>query len=93
LFIHVVPLDGDNPVAQADGAPSVAERLTLTWDDPSETLISAAFPVALPADLASGEYRVMIGLYNYVDGARLPISDADGKALGDSLELMRLKIG
>jgi hypothetical protein len=92
LFIHLVPPDDAQPLAQADGAPAVPERLTLTWDDPTETLISPPFQLAIPADLAPGDYRVMVGLYNFVNGTRLPVTDADSQPLGDSLELMRLKI-
>jgi hypothetical protein len=92
LFIHVVPEDEYTVLTQGDGAPASQDRPTLSWDDPAETLISPAFDIALPPDLPAGEYRVMIGLYNYIDGARLPIKDENGVDLGDALELMRLHI-
>jgi hypothetical protein len=34
----------------------------------------------------------MVGLYNYVDGARLPITDAGGNNLGDALELTHITL-
>jgi hypothetical protein len=92
LFIHVVPQAEYNVLAQGDGAPASLDRPTLSWDDPSETLISPAFDIVLPSDFPTGEYRVMIGLYNYVDGGRLPIKDENGDDLGDALELTRLRI-
>jgi 4-amino-4-deoxy-L-arabinose transferase-like glycosyltransferase len=92
LFIHVVPEDEYTILAQGDGAPASPDRPTLLWSDPGETLISLAFDIALPPDLPAGEYRVMIGLYNYLDGARLPIKDENGVDLGDALELMRIHI-
>jgi hypothetical protein len=92
LFIHLTPLDTPDALAQVDGAPTVPERPTLTWDDPGETLISPAFTLAIPPDLSPGEYRVLIGLYNYLDGQRLPVTDADGESPGDSFELARLTV-
>jgi hypothetical protein len=91
LFIHLLPLDGDVPLAQADGAPGSDVRPTLTWNDPSETLISQPFALNIPPDLPAGEYRLKIGLYNYETGARLPVRDGDAAA-GDAYELMRLKL-
>jgi len=94
LFIHLVPIKMNEYtiLAQADGAPSAPDRPTLSWNDPSETLISPPFLLSVPRDLSSGEYRVMIGLYNYVDGARLAVEDADGQDLGDALELLRVTV-
>jgi hypothetical protein len=93
LFIHVVPLDDYTVLAQGDGAPANSERPTLTWNRPDETLISPTFSISLPPDLAPGEYRVMIGLYNYLDGTRLTIQDAEGNSPGDAMELTRLTVG
>jgi hypothetical protein len=87
LFIHLVPLDGDVPLAQADGAPANPGRPTLTWNDPGETLIGQPFALNIPADLPAGEYRLKVGLYNYESGARLLVT-----AGGDSYELTRVKL-
>lgn len=75
LFIHLAPLDSVDAVTQVDGAPAVPERPTLSWNDPGETLISPPFVLTLPADVAPGEYRVLIGLYNYITGQRLTLPD------------------
>jgi uncharacterized protein with PQ loop repeat len=84
LFIHLVPRDADDVLAQADGSPAVPERPTLTWDDPGETLISPSFTVNLPETLSPGRYRIFIGLYNYATGQRLPVdSGADALLLTD----------
>lgn len=92
LFIHLIPADEYTVLAQADGAPAVPERPTLTWNEPSETLISPAFTVTIPPDLPAGEYRVMVGLYNYQTGQRLPVSDGNNAPLGDALPLMTLQV-
>lgn len=73
LFIHLIPIGEYRILAQLDGAPAAPDRPTLTWNDPSETLISPPLTITLPATLAAGDYRVILGLYNYVTGERLTI--------------------
>lgn len=93
LFIHLLAEDSDAPLAQADGAPARPERLTLSWNEPSETLISQPFALTVPPDAPPGSYRVMIGLYNYVTGQRLPVTDlTSGDSSGDALLLTRLEV-
>jgi hypothetical protein len=89
LSIHLTPDDSLQQVAQYDGSPAVLERLTLTWADPSETLISPVITLNLPQDIAPGQYRVLVGLYDFTTLVRLPLADS---SLGDSVELMRVKI-
>ena len=88
LFLHLVAADGTSPFAQVDGNPAVPVRLTQTWDRADETLISPRFTLNLPPDLAPGDYRVLLGLYNFETGARLPLQDAQG----DAWEVTRLRI-
>lgn len=73
LFIHLTPLVEYRILAQTDGAPAVPDRPTLTWNDPTETLISSPLTITIPASLEAGDYRVFVGLYNYVTGERLPV--------------------
>lgn len=75
MFIHLLPEDSGQPVAQFDGAPASERRLTLTWNDPDETLIGPSAGLTLPADLPAGEYRLVLGLYNFVSGVRLTLAD------------------
>ncbi len=88
FFLHLVAADGTSPFAQVDGNPAVPERLTLTWNRADETLISPRFTLTLPPDLAPGDYRVLLGLYNFETGARLPLQDAQG----DAWEVTQLRI-
>jgi hypothetical protein len=78
LFVHLVVQSSDTPLAQADGAPARPQRLTPTWADPDETLISQAFTLILPPDLPPGDYALRIGLYDHQTGARLPVVTAGG---------------
>jgi hypothetical protein len=83
LFIHLVSADTHVITAQVDGAPTVPERPTLTWTEPSEMLISPLFNLAIPPNLPSGEYHVSIGLYNYITLQRLALVDgSDSWMLG-----------
>jgi hypothetical protein len=93
LFIHLTPPDDDSVLAQLDGSPAVPERPTLTWDDPDETLISPAYILTIPADLPAGEYRVLVGLYNFTSGQRLAVADKEGNIMGDAYDLAHLTIG
>jgi len=92
LFMHLVPADEYTVLAQFDGPPAVPERLTLTWDAPSETLISPPLPLTIPEDVPPGTYRVMIGLYNFETGVRLPVRDSEGHQ-GDTYPLTTLEVG
>jgi hypothetical protein len=94
LFLHLLAPDTDVPMAQADGAPARPERPTLSWNDPSETLISQPFTLPLPRDAQPNLYRVVIGLYNYQTGQRLPVIDlSTGEVLGDGLSLTQIEVG
>ena len=92
LFLHLIGADDPRLFAQVDGNPAVPARLTQTWDRPEETLISPRFSLPLPDELPPGDYRVMLGLYNFETGERLPVRDASGAPLGDAWELLRLGV-
>ncbi len=93
LFVHLMPVDRVELITQADGNPAAPERLTQTWDDPGETIISPLFTLTIPADLAPGEYRAVMGLYNYETGVRLPVTDMiTGRFLGNMFEVARITV-
>ncbi len=72
VFNHLVPLDSMQIVAQADGPPLLSmRRPTSTWDDPDEVFIGRPFIIELGEVVASGRYRLIIGLYDPAAGRRL----------------------
>lgn len=89
LYIHLTPPDSRDVLAQVDGAPAMPQRPTVTWEHPDETLIGSSFAVSLPADLQPGEYRIVIGLYNFQTFERLPV---DSGTLEDGYEIFRLEV-
>ncbi len=87
LFVHLEPVGSDNLIAQADGFPGPTGRPTLTWNIPSETLISDPFLLTLPGTIRPGQYRLLIGLYDAATGQRLQTPQ------GDSMLLTTLTVG
>ncbi|GIV76185.1 MAG: hypothetical protein KatS3mg050_0579 [Litorilinea sp.] len=93
VFAHLVDGAG-NKVAQLDWQPR----------DPAGLLPATAWPVgqpvvdaqhlALPVKLPPGEYRLMVGLYNWQDGQRLPARADGGAALveGDAVAVATLQV-
>lgn len=75
MFIHLLPADSHQPAAQFDGPPASERRLPLTWDDPDEKLIGTTAIITLPADLPAGDYRLTLGLYDFMTGTRLTLAD------------------
>lgn len=75
MFVHVLAEGETQPVAQYDGFPAQKRRPAATWADADELLIGADVNIELPANLASGDYRLRVGLYNYETGQRLLLED------------------
>ncbi len=75
VFVHLLNSDGDK-VAQRDGQPVQWTRPTSTWTP--ETEIIDRYGMLLPVDLPVGDYTIAVGLYDPVNGQRLPISAGPG---------------
>jgi hypothetical protein len=88
-FVHVVDGDG-RLVAQQDGEPVGGSRPTTTWT-PDETVPDRR-GILLPHDLGNGEYKLVVGLYDPDTGERLPLIDAKGNPVGDSVPLGTIKV-
>jgi hypothetical protein len=84
VFVHLYAGLDQPPLAQQDGEPGGGLALTTTWP-PGQT-IADNHGVFIPRDLPPGEYRLLIGLYNYSDGIRLPVT-LNGIEQGDRLDL------
>lgn len=84
VFVHVTAAPDAPPVAQQDGEPGGGLRLTTAWL-PGEQ-IADNHGVLLPPDMPPGEYQLAVGLYNVLDGERLPI-EVNGEPVGDRLIL------
>jgi hypothetical protein len=87
LYVHLVPVDSRDVLAQADGQPGLPPRPTTTWDDAGETLIGSTLVFTLPAEIPAGEYRLIVGLYDWQTGQRLTTQTGD-----DFVELTRIEV-
>lgn len=80
LTVFVQMLGAERPVAQWDAPPLGGSYPTSMWR-PGE-VITDRFELAIPADLAPGQYPVIAGLYTQPDIRRLAVDGADHAALG-----------
>lgn len=75
VFVHLIAADSPPatpPSAQHDAWPCLGHESTSRWQIGEG--IADPHPIALPADLPSGEYDLWVGLYDWISGARLPIT-------------------
>jgi hypothetical protein len=76
LFVHVLDAAGAK-VAQLDWQPQdAAGRLPMTAWIAGQPVVDSQ-SIALPAELAPGSYRAILGVYDWESGARLPAAGAD----------------
>ena len=80
VFVHLLGAE-PQPVAQGDGPPLMGNYPTRVWA-PGE-VVTDPHPIVLPADLAPGQYRLLVGMYDLETMARLARLDGEG----DSIEI------
>jgi uncharacterized membrane protein len=80
VFVHLVGTS-ERPLAQRDGPPGGGALPTTGWL-PGEYLTDE-WVVPLPPELAPGEYRLVVGMYDPRTGARAPVSGPDGAQPND----------
>ncbi len=85
VFVHLLDRGG-RIVAQRDSEPVGGSRLTSGWGIGEEILDN--YGIMLPKELLSGEYQLVVGMYDSTSGERLPIYGRDGGRLpGDRVLL------
>jgi hypothetical protein len=82
VYLHVLNLDGVL-LAGADSAPLNGLAPTYTWQAGQ----AIADPRGLVVPPGVTECRVTLGVYDATTGARRPVTDADGRPLGDELQV------
>jgi len=85
VFVHL--LDGEGKiVGQRDSEPVGGSRPMSGWGIGEEILDN--YGIMLPKELPSGEYQLVVGMYDPTSGERLPIYEMDGERLpGDRVLL------
>jgi len=97
VFLHA-EREGRTLLAQDDGAPAAltpkgacgGERPTTTWM-PGDRIIERR-TLEIPADAATGDFPLLVGLYDYETLDRLPAVGPDGADAGTSAEIGRLRV-
>jgi hypothetical protein len=89
VFVHLLDEEGQL-VAQSDSAPAGGTRPTSGWGE-GEVIVDR-HGVLLGDELAPGTYELRVGMYLPATGERLPVQDAGGKPLGDSLALEMVEV-
>jgi len=83
VFVHIVDSSG-NIHAQLDTQPRAGTYPTSIWD--VGEIVRDEYALALPRELAPGEYRVAVGLYEYPSLVRARVQSG-GKEIGDYMLL------
>jgi hypothetical protein len=74
VFVHLVdPEDGDRVVAQGDAPPVGGRWPTSLWLP--GVAVDDVHTITLPPDLPAGTYPLLVGLYDPVTAARLPLPE------------------
>ncbi|GAG36689.1 unnamed protein product, partial [marine sediment metagenome] len=82
VFVHI---GGHDPVAQADSVPRCGEHPTYRWQVGEQVVDRHLLLVR--EDATSGVFPIWLGMYDFGTGSRLPVTDAQGKPGGNSLQL------
>lgn len=90
VFAHVLDEAGEK-VAQLDWQPhdQLGPRPMTTWIEGHEVVDPVTIP--LPATLPAGNYRVILGVYNWQTGERLAAQGAQSEA-GDVVTVLRFTV-
>lgn len=89
VFVHFI--DGNGVLrTQQDSIPRRGELPTNRWF-PGE-YITDEYTLALPNDLAPGEYRMAVGMYDEATGVRVPLTDANGARIADDAVILGERI-
>ena len=84
IFVHLLD-DSGQLAAQTDSSPAGGSLPTSGWQA-GEAIVDR-HGILLPDTLPAGEHELRVGLYAPATGDRLPVRDAAGQPLGDSLLL------
>jgi hypothetical protein len=89
VFVHLYDATG-RLVASHDGQPVYGFLPTSQW--PVGRIIVDRHDIALPADLAAGDYQLAAGLYDATTGERLSPVQTAGGPHGDRADLSTLTL-
>ncbi len=89
VFAHLLDDDG-RLVSQQDSEPIGGSRPTTTWR--TGEVLRDHIGILIPPGTASGEYRLVVGMYRPDTGQRLPVLNEEGIVVGDSVALSTIQV-
>jgi hypothetical protein len=94
MFVQLLTPDETARAAGYDGPPEDGNdrNATNTWVDTGEIRLGERFDMAVPADTAPGNYKLIVGLYDVVTAERLPVVDANGTPVADYAHLQGIDV-
>jgi hypothetical protein len=81
IFVHLVGPEGDL-VAQQDKYPYGGLFQTDRWRP--GLIVDDQYSIEIPQDVAAGEYRIAIGMYDEGTGERLRLTTPEGEPISDN---------
>ena len=85
VFVHLYD-SNDTLWAQRDNPPVSGTYRTNQWK-PGQTIVDS-YEIQLPPDLPTGEYRLAVGMYDWVTGDRLAVTGNPDRIMSDSRILL-----
>jgi hypothetical protein len=89
IYVHVIA-DSGQIAAQWDTGPRGNTFPTTDW--PMGEVIDDIHEVPLPPDMPAGEYQIVLGMYEWQSGARLPIYGRDGEELVNATAVLEQRV-
>jgi len=89
VFVHLLDEEGDLR-GQRDSVPGGGSLPTTGWM--TGEVITDRYDISIASDAPSGRYRLLVGMYEPTSGKRLPVYDATGNGVGDSVSLEGVEV-
>jgi len=91
VFVHVVGADGTVAFQRDKMALNALVPMT-QWSALGTEVVQDSYALLVPADLAAGEYRVRIGVYNPQTGERLAVQSTTLRVTDNAADLGTISI-
>ncbi len=89
VFVHLYDGRGEL-VASHDGSPLYGYLPTSVWS--AGEIVPDRHTIPLPAQLAAGEYRLSVGMYDAATGERVGVTGVQGSVIGDHVDLIEITV-
>ena len=90
VFIHLVDSE-DHIWSQRDSLPQDGDFPTNEWMEGD--IVVDRYSILVPPDAPPGTYVLVAGMYDTIDGRRLPVSDGSAIAQGDRATIAIVRMG